>query len=49
MTEIPIIDIARFRASGDPAAVAVLEAAATQSGFFLVTGHGVDPDVTATL
>lgn len=49
MTAIPIIDIARFRASGDPAAVAVLEAAATQSGFFLVTGHGVDPDVTATL
>ncbi len=49
MTDIPIIDIARFRQSGDPRAVAALQSAATQSGFFLVAGHGVDPEVTAAL
>ncbi|MCU0906189.1 MAG: isopenicillin N synthase family oxygenase [Rhodobacteraceae bacterium] len=48
---IPVIDIAPFR-QGLPGAAATLEAlrqAAEGTGFFLVTGHGVDEARTRTL
>ena len=48
---IPVVDISEF-ISGGPGAGAVVEkirTAATESGFFLVTGHGVDPAVTKRL
>ncbi|MXN16623.1 oxidoreductase [Pseudooceanicola sp. GBMRC 2024] len=48
---IPVVDISAFISGGTGAADVVrqIEAAATQSGFFLVTGHGVDPAVTKRL
>lgn len=50
-TEIPVIDIEPF-ISGDAGAADVVrkvEAACRSIGFLLVTGHGVDPDVTSRL
>lgn len=51
MSAIPIVDISDFRSGGPGAdsAVAALASAARGTGFFLVTGHGVDPVVTARL
>ena len=48
---LPIIDIAPFlnRGSGSDAVVAQTNSACLNTGFFVVTGHGVDPSVTARL
>ncbi len=48
---IPVIDVAPFIAGGEGASDVVrqLEKAARDTGFFLVTGHGVSPDVTRRL
>jgi len=48
-TAIPIIDIAPFRQSGSGAVVEAVGTAARERGFFIVTGHGVDPGVTGLL
>jgi isopenicillin N synthase-like dioxygenase len=49
--QIPIIDVGPFlRAeSGAAAAVAAVERACRDTGFFLVTGHGVSPEITRRL
>jgi isopenicillin N synthase-like dioxygenase len=43
----PVIDIAELRASPHPphSLVAAIDAACTEVGFFVVTGHGVEPQV----
>jgi len=49
--EIPVIDVSPF-IEGAPEATEVVqavEAAARDTGFFLVTGHGVSPEVTQRL
>jgi isopenicillin N synthase-like dioxygenase len=48
---IPLVDIGPFRRneSGGDAVVAAVEAACRDTGFFLVRGHGVAPDLTARL
>ncbi len=48
---IPVVDISGFIEGGAGAAAVVkqIETAATESGFFLVTGHGVNPAVTKRL
>lgn len=48
---IPVIDVAPLIAGGPAAGDVVrqLEAAARDTGFFLVTGHGVSPEVTDRL
>lgn len=48
---IPVIDVAPFVAGGPQAVEVVrqIELAARDTGFFLVTGHGVPPAVTARL
>ncbi len=46
---IPIIDIAPFRHDGRASVVADISAAAQQTGFFVVTGHGVSADATDKL
>jgi isopenicillin N synthase-like dioxygenase len=49
--EIPVVDVGPF-IRGDKGAggvVAAIEAAARDTGFFLVTGHGVSPDKTMRL
>lgn len=45
---IPVVDISGFIEGGAGASAVVeqIRTAATESGFFLVTGHGVDPVVT---
>ena len=46
---IPIIDIAPFRQDGRASVVAEIAAAARETGFFVVTGHGVSADATDRL
>jgi len=48
---LPVIDIAPFLKGGSSAndVVAHVNAACRSTGFFIVTGHGVDPAVTARL
>lgn len=48
---IPIVDISAFIKGGEGAAevVRAVEAACRSIGFLLVTGHGVNPEVTARL
>jgi len=52
MTDVPILDVAGLR-SPDPAArlavAAALGAACRGPGFFLVTGHGIAPEISAGL
>ena len=49
--DIPIIDVANYLETGDPAALAVagtkLADACENVGFWLLTGHGINPDLTA--
>src|SRR5687768_7023339 len=49
--DIPVIDIGPLRADpgGDAAApvIAAIHEACTDTGFFVVTGHGVDDDVAS--
>lgn len=49
LATIPVIDIAPFRhgESGAAAVVKAVESACRDTGFFLVTGHGVSTDATA--
>ncbi|SFT65330.1 2OG-Fe(II) oxygenase family protein [Mesorhizobium sp. YR577] len=49
--EIPVIDIGPFirNEAGAKTVVAEIEAAARDTGFFLVTGHGVSPEKTMKL
>ena len=49
--EIPVIDVGPFirGEAGAGAVVEAIEAAATEIGFFLVTGHGVSPEKTKRL
>jgi isopenicillin N synthase-like dioxygenase len=51
LNSIPVIDIAPFIAGtdGGAAVVAALEAACRETGFFLVTGHGVSKKATSDL
>jgi len=48
---LPVIDIGPFRRreAGADAVVAAVETACRDTGFFLVTGHGVSPEKTKTL
>lgn len=48
---LPLIDISPFLngRSGSAAVVAQINSACLNTGFFVVTGHGVDPEVTARL
>lgn len=49
-TGIPVIDCAEALAGGDATAAATaIDAACREHGFFVVTGHGIDPDLFATL
>ncbi len=48
MTEVPVVDVAALRAAdADPSAVRAcahaIDAACREVGFFVITGHGVDP------
>ena len=49
--DVPIIDVANYLETGDPAALAVagtkLADACENVGFWLLTGHGINPDLTA--
>ncbi|MDO1484785.1 isopenicillin N synthase [Rhodococcus rhodochrous] len=48
MEALPLIDLRPLRDGSDPHAVAgALDAACTDLGFFVVTGHGLDPDLRA--
>ena len=49
--DLPIIDLSPFHASGSAAAAVIrrIELACRHTGFFLVTGHGVDPSITTRL
>ncbi len=50
--DIPVIDLAAFDGDDDAASrtvVRAVEGACKELGFFLVTGHGVDPGVTQRL
>lgn len=52
MDELPVIDVGPLvgRGDGDPRAVgAAIDAACREVGFFLVTGHGVPPELLARL
>ncbi|WP_425960410.1 isopenicillin N synthase family dioxygenase [Rhizobium nepotum] len=51
VNSIPVIDIAPFIAgtTGGVTVVRAIEAACRETGFFLVTGHGVSKEVTADL
>lgn len=43
---IPVIDCERALGGGDPSAsAAAVDAACRRHGFFVVTGHGIDPDL----
>ncbi|MBX3312756.1 MAG: isopenicillin N synthase family oxygenase [Actinobacteria bacterium] len=50
MTEMPVIDVSALRADPDVtggaarATAAAIDGACRASGFFLVTGHGIDPE-----
>lgn len=48
---VPVVDIAPFVSggAGASAVVAAIEAACRDTGFFLVTGHGVSPEATRAL
>ncbi len=48
---IPVIDVSPFiaRSAGAGEVVAAIEAACRETGFFLVTGHGVSREITAEL
>ncbi|WP_392713975.1 isopenicillin N synthase family dioxygenase [Rhizobium ruizarguesonis] len=48
---IPVIDVGPFirNEAGSADVVKAIEAACRDTGFFLVTGHGVSPDVTSRL
>ena len=48
MESLPLIDLRPLRDGSDPRTVAdALDAACTDLGFFVVTGHGLDPDLRA--
>lgn len=48
MDSLPVIDLRPLRDGSDPHAVAAaLDAACTDLGFFVVTGHGLDPELRA--
>src|SRR4051812_40783404 len=51
MDSIPVIDISPFirQAAGGDAVVKAIEAACRETGFFLITGHGVSKEATAQL
>ncbi|WP_118135555.1 isopenicillin N synthase family oxygenase [Oceanicella sp. SM1341] len=46
---IPVLDLAAFRAGDAEGFTAALSAACRETGFFLLTGHGVDEGLTAAL
>ncbi|WP_342364193.1 isopenicillin N synthase family dioxygenase [Terrarubrum flagellatum] len=48
---IPVIDVGPFirREAGGASVVKAIETACRDTGFFLVTGHGVSPEITARL
>lgn len=49
-TGIPVIDCTEALAGGDAtAAAAAIDTACREHGFFVVTGHGVDPELLAAL
>ncbi|MGO7361628.1 isopenicillin N synthase family dioxygenase [Rhizobium leguminosarum] len=51
MDSIPVIDISPFihQTAGSDAVVEAIEAACRETGFFLITGHGVSTEATAQL
>lgn len=51
MDSIPVIDISPFihQTAGNDAVVKAIEAACRETGFFLITGHGVSAEATAQL
>jgi isopenicillin N synthase-like dioxygenase len=51
--DLPVIDVSALRGGSDPSARAEVDrrlvAACEEQGFFLVVGHGIDPDLRADL
>jgi isopenicillin N synthase-like dioxygenase len=48
MTGLPLVDLSPWLDGSDrPAVAAAVDAALSSVGFFLVTGHGIDPGLTA--
>ncbi|MEM8708618.1 MAG: 2OG-Fe(II) oxygenase family protein [Actinomycetota bacterium] len=51
--DIPVVDVSAWRASGDPAELDALggqvRSIGEQVGFHFLTGHGIDPTVTAAV
>ncbi|WP_271023334.1 2-oxoglutarate and iron-dependent oxygenase domain-containing protein [Rhizobium sp. RCAM05973] len=51
MDGIPVIDVSPFihQTTGGDSVVKAIEAACRETGFFLITGHGVSTEATAQL